>query len=129
MSIKHKNTNKTKRPYRRITSTVIAKHKAQMLISGNSSRAVEDTDDDYARPRQRAYMIMTKGDSVAVPDMIENGLQQIATEAIQTLANSVLSTDEAIALRSSMYIIDHLRGKAVQRSESKNLNISIESVL
>jgi len=37
--------------------------------------------------------------------------------------------DERIATKNSHFAIEHLRGKAVQRSENKNLNITIESVL
>lgn len=126
MAVKHK---KIKRPYRKITPLVIAHHKAQMLISGNGARAVDDTNDDYASSRQRAHMIIAKDNSGGTGDMIEHALQQIAGEAMQTIANTVTGTDEALALRASTYTIDHLRGKAVQRSENKNLNISIESVL
>lgn len=126
MAYKHKNS---KRPYRHVTAVTVAKHKAQVIVSGNGTRAVLDTNDDYDAPEQRATYILKVAQDLATPDFIDEAMQQIGRDAMQTLGNAVTSTDEAIALRASTYTIDHLRGKAVQRSENKNLNISIESVL
>lgn len=122
-------TKKDKRKYRKITPATVAKFKADVLLHGNGTRAVQMDDDEYLAPEQRAHRILTIDKQSATPDIIENALQQIAVDAVQVLSNSVNSTDEAIALNATKYTIDHLRGKAVQRSESKNLNISIESVL
>jgi len=126
MPYKHKNS---KRTWRKVTPQVVAKHQAQVTLSGNGTRAITDTTDEYDAPHMRANYILNVSKELATPDYIEEALQQIGRDAMQVLGNSVNSSDEAIALRATMYVTDHLRGKAVQRSENKNLNISIESVL
>ena len=126
MAYKHKNS---KRPYRKVTAQTIAIHRAQTLAQGSGTRAVQALHDDYDAPEQRSSYILNVSQDLATSDYIEEAMQQIGKDAMQVLGNSVNSTDEAIALRATMYVTDHLRGKAVQRSENKNLNISIESVL
>ncbi|RTL04845.1 hypothetical protein EKK58_09480 [Candidatus Dependentiae bacterium] len=122
--------NKKKRkPYKRITAETIAKHKAAVLIEGNGTRAVELLEPEYSSPKDRAHKIAKKGNHQNINDYIENSLQQIGEHAIQRVSDMVQSTDERIATKNSHYVIDHIRGKAVQRTDNRNLNINIQSVL
>lgn len=48
--------------------------------------------------------------------------------ALQRVSEMVQSDDEAIATKNSHYVIDHLIGKAVQRSHNTNTNINIDVI-
>lgn len=118
-----------KRPYRRITPRTVANHNAQVLISGNGSAAVRETNPEYKAPERRAYQIVKKSQSVSAMEYIENGLEQIGSEAIDRVGELVHSEDERIATKNAHFVIEHLRGKAVQRNISATVRLNIQSVL
>lgn len=120
---------KQKRQYKKITPETIAKYKADVLVHGNGTRAIRETEPEYSAPDIRAVRIKAKASEVTAIDYIEDSLQQIGVRAIQRVDEMVLSENEAIATKNSHYVLDHIRGKAVQRSENKNLNITIEQLL
>lgn len=60
---------------------------------------------------------------------IENGLEQIGSEAIDRVGELVHSEDERIATKNAHFVIEHLRGKAVQRNISATVRLNIQSVL
>lgn len=122
-------TKRNKRPYKRITASTVAKHRARVIIDGNNTRAVENTDDDYTSPKDRGYRIAKKSESIPTLQYIDDSLQQIGAEAVQELSVLVHSDDEAIRTRNVHYAIDHLRGKAVQKSVSFTAKMNIQSVL
>lgn len=129
MTISKNRQRKTDRPYRRITPATVAKHKAMTLEQGNGTRAVEVLEDEYKRPDMRSVRIMAKSDSVSTTEYIDNSLQQMASNAMDRINKTIMGRDETLALNASKYVTDHLRGKAVTRSENKTLSINIESVL
>ena len=122
-------TKRNKRHYKRITAATVAKHKARAIIDGNNTRAVETTDPEYTAPHDRGYRIQKKSESMPTLQYIDDSLQQIGAEAVQELSVLVNSDDEAIRTRNVHYAIDHLRGKAVQKSVSFTAKMNIQSVL
>lgn len=62
-------------------------------------------------------------------DFIDEQFQQIGVSAVNRIGEMVLSNDERIATKNAQYVVDHLRGKAVQRTESKHLSLNIQTVL
>jgi len=62
-------------------------------------------------------------------EYIENGLEQIGSEAIDRIGEMVHSEDERIATKNAHFVVEHLRGKAVQRSISATMKLNIQSVL
>lgn len=120
---------KQKRIYKRITPQTIAKHKAAMLQTGNGTAAVEIVEPEYIAAKDRAYKIARKGEKENITDYIENTMQQIGEHAIIRVGELVNSVDERVATKNAHFVIDHIRGKAVQRQEGKHLNINIEAVL
>lgn len=120
---------KPKRSYRRITPAEIAKHKALQVLYGNGSAAVRHAYPEILAPKDRAYHIANKSDGVNTLDFIDDELQLIGQDAIKRLGMLVNSTDEKVATKNVQYAIDHLRGKPLQRSESKHLALTIEAVL
>lgn len=118
-----------KRHYRLITPESIAVFKSVELQEGNGSAAVRVLHPYYSRPEYRAFRIRKKAKDINTTDYIEKALQQIGADAVQVLGELVHSSDEKVATKNVHYAIDHLRGKAVQRSESKHLNLTIEAVL
>lgn len=125
MSIKQK----PKRPYRRITPRTVAEHNAQVLISGNGSAAVREKHPEYKAPHIRAHAIVKKNNSVNALQYIDNSLEQIGSEAIDRVGELVHSEDERIATKNAHFVIEHLRGKAVQRNISATVKLNIQSVL
>lgn len=117
------------RQYKRITPTEIAQYKALEAIEGNGAAAVRSYYPTLLKPKERAWKIRTKKVDTNAVDFIEDSMQQIGIDAIQRVGKMINSSDERIATKNSQFVIDHLRGKAVQRSESKHLNLTIETVL
>ena len=122
--------NKPKRIYRKITPEVITEHKAQTLLQGSGTKAVIQVNDDvYSNPADRAYHIQRQSDKGNAIQYIDDRLQQISVTAINRVDEMLLSDDERIATKNAHFVIDHVRGKALQRSDNRNVNISIESIL
>ena len=126
---KNTNKDKPKRPYRLITPEEIASFHSASAITGNGSSAVDMINPHYKNRGDRAYRIRKKSEDESIGEYIENGLQQIGADAVQVIGELVNSADEKIATKNAHYVVDHLRGKAIQRSETKSLNLSIEAVL
>ena len=124
---------KQKRPYRKITPRVVAEHQAAEILAGNATEAVTIVEADREGNRNaiasRAARIVQKRASGSVSEYIENQLEQIGSEAIERVAELVQSSDERIATKNSHFVIEHIRGKAVQRSVSLTGKLNIQSVL
>jgi len=125
---KNKNSNK-KRQYRLITPLTIAQFEAEKVITGNGTAAIRKLNSGYEAPHRRANHIVTKSRTVNASEMIENRLQQIAGDAIERVSELVNSEDEKIATKNSHYVIDHIRGKAVQRSITATTKFNIQNIL
>ena len=118
-----------KRVYKKITPRTIANHQAQAILTGNGTQAVRQTDPEYTRPDARAVKIVAKSKNMNALEYIENGLEQIGSEAIDRIGEMVHSEDERIATKNAHFVVEHLRGKAVQRSISATMKLNIQSVL
>lgn len=119
----------TKRPYRKITPRTVAEHATQVLIDGNGTAAVRSLSPEYQAPDRRAVRIVAKSRNVTAQEYIENGLQQIGSEAIDRIGELVHSEDERIATKNAHFVVEHIRGKAVQRNLNANVKLNIQSVL
>lgn len=124
-----KETTKTPRVYKRITPKTVAIFKATEALEGNGSAAVRRIESTRLSPKDRAYRITKKSEQVNTVDFIEDQLQQIGVDAINRLGKLVNSGDERVGLKAVQYSIDHIRGQAVRRSESKHVALTIEAVL
>lgn len=121
--------NKKPRVYKRITPATVAQFKTLEVLEGNGTAAVRRLESTRLAPKDRAFRIAKKSNQTNSIDFIEDTLQQIGVDAINRVGKMVNSSDERIATKNAHFVIDHLRGKAVQRSESKHLNLTIETVL
>lgn len=120
---------KKKRIYRIINKEEIANFKATRLLTNNNTEAVQLLEPSRAIGiEDRAYKIAKKA-NISNVEYVDKKLEQIAVQAVQRVQELVSSGDESIATRNSHFVIDHVRGKALQRTENKNLNISIEDIL
>lgn len=117
------------RTYRRITPRTVANHAAQEIIDGNATAAVRSLEPDYVAPHARAHRIISKSKDVQVGEYIETQLEQIGSEAIERIGELVHSEDERIATKNAHFVVDHIRGKAVQRSITATTKLNIQSVL
>lgn len=128
MSIENTN-NKKPRPYHRITPRTVAEFKVKEIEHGNGSAAIRALNPTLLKPSERAYRIRKKKDDESTLDFIDSSLQQIGVDAVQRVGKLVNSVDERVATRNAHYVIDHIRGQAVRRTESKHLQVNIETVL
>ena len=124
-----KPTKSTKRQYNLITPAQIAKFKALEAIVGNGSEAVRQLNPDILNVGDRAWSIRKKADSISSVEFIDEQLQQIGIDAVNRVGMLVNSVDEKVATKNSHYVVDHIRGQAIRRSESKHLQLNIEAVL
>lgn len=120
---------KKPRKYRRITKRTVAEFQALQVTEGNGSAAVRVIDPESKDPGRKAVLIAQKSRELDAGQYIDNVMQLIGIEAVERVRELVRSADERIATKNSHFIIDHVRGKALQRSESKHLNLNIQSVL
>lgn len=124
------NTQKRKpRQYRRITPETVAKFKIARVLEGNNTSAIRAIEPKTISAKDRAYRLAKKSEQESTGEFIENQLQQIGQDAINRIGIMVNSKDERIATKNSHFVVEQLRGKAVQKSINANLNIGIEDVL
>jgi hypothetical protein len=74
-------------------------------------------------------LIRKKAQELDSGTYIDERLQQIGVESIERIGGLISSVDEGIALKAATFVIDHVRGKALQRSESRSVSLNIQSVL
>lgn len=98
-------------------------------MSGNGTRAVVTLEPDSKKPSQRASDIRSKQGQIVGAAYIDETLVELARPAIDRVRSMIQSADERIATKNAHFVIDHVRGKALQRSENKNYNLTIEAVL
>lgn len=123
-----------KRTYNRVSTDKIAKFAQAYSKHGNGSKAVkyaypeltESTDGVLATKASR----MLKNEDVKLAlAYIDNRIKQGALQAVDKVIEHIESDNDKTSLKASTYLIDHAIGKSVQRTESKAVNINIESVL
>ncbi len=117
------------RKYRRITPDVIKRVRAEVALLGNASAAIRQLEPDAMSPGERGFRILKKPESMSGAEYIDKTLDQIADAAIDRVNSMIQSTDERIATKNAHFVIDHVRGKALQRTENKNYNLTIEAIL
>jgi hypothetical protein len=120
---------KTNRPYRIVTPATVAKFEAAIMTEDNATEAVKVIEPEVTDPSRRAWLIKEKAKQLDAGEYIDLKMQRIAIGAIERVEGMVQSDDERIATKNAHFVIDHVRGKALQRSESKHLNLNIEAVL
>jgi hypothetical protein len=119
----------TKRPYRRITKEVVARHLSERAVQGNGTRAVEVLEPGYKSPHVRANSISKNMKELSSDEYVEKRLEQISERAIERVDEVINSTDTPQALKASIFVIEQRRGKAVQRNVNVNANVTIQDVL
>lgn len=108
---------------------MIAQYKVTEALEGNGTAAVEVLEPDSLSPHDKAYRIRKKSEELEGALYVDKQLDKVAITAMNRVKEIVQSDDERTALKASMFVIDHVRGKAVQRTENKNFNLTIEGVL
>jgi hypothetical protein len=121
--------SKPKRTYRHVTPATVARHKALMAAHGNGTQAVRVAEPSILSPKDRAFYITKKSEVMNTVDFIDEQLQRIGVDAVNRIGRMVNSVNESIATKNAQYVVDHIRGQSVRRSESKHLSLSIEAVL
>lgn len=125
---------KSKRPYRQITNDEIARYKVAKLRYGNGTQAVIAIahalhGTSYLAPHDRSFRILKKAEKKSTLDFIDEQFQRIGIDAVNRVGQLTNSRDERIATKNSHFVIDHLRGKATQKSISLHGKINIQNIL
>lgn len=128
------NTNKNKkRVYRKVTPRLVANHATQEILAGNATQALRELEGETERSdaaiRQRATRIVAKRDNESAAEYIDKSLEQMSTSAIERVNEMLKSNDERIATKNAHYVLDQIRGKAVQRNISISARLNIQNVL
>jgi hypothetical protein len=97
--------------------------------TGNATAAVRELEPDSKSPDTRAVRIKAKSRDLVGAEYVARELEQIAVAAIDRVGAMIHSTDEKIATKNAHFVIDHTRGKALQRSETRNVLLNIQTVL
>lgn len=122
-----------KRQYKKVTPRTVANHAALEVLEGNASAALRTLEPDSGRTDaaiyQRANRIVKKRQDETAAQYIEDSLEQMSSDAIERVGELVNSEDERIATKNAHFVIEHIRGKAVQRSVSITGKLNIQSVL
>ena len=124
---------KTNRKQANVTPATITKFNEAVITEGNGGAAVRliepeynaDDKDEY----RRAWLIRQKAKELNAVEYVDGQLQQGALEAVERVNRLVQSSDEHIATKNAHFVIDHVRGKALQRSETKSLNLNINAII
>lgn len=124
-----KTKQKQKRTYRKITPHVVSQFKIAQVTEGNNTAAVRATEGEILAPHARAHKIVKKSNNMSAEAYIEDKLQELGSKAIDRIGQLTQSKDEAIATRNAQYVVDHIRGKAVNKNVSVTLKHNIQSVL
>lgn len=122
-------TKNKPRQKRKITPKEIAQYKVLEHTEGNGSAAVRKMYPTLLSPHDRAWRIRKIAERETAASFIDTELQTIGVDAIKRVGKMVNSVDERVATKNSHFVLEQIRGKAVQKTENKNLNINIESVL
>lgn len=117
------------RQYRIVTPEVVAKYLTAKAIHGNGSAAVRAIEPEIRNQHRRAWLIERKANELNSVDYMDEKLNQIAVEATDVVGRLVHSDDAKVAGQNARFVIEQIRGKALQRSESKHLSLNIQTVL
>ncbi len=118
-----------KRVYRKVTPEMLAKFQAVKAQTGNASQAVRELEPDRVNPATRAHTIQQQLNKGEVSSYIEHQLIELAQPALQRLEELIDSPNDQVATKNVHYVVDHLRGKAINRSISETRTINIETIL
>ena len=124
----------TKRKYTKTSKEKIAKFSSAYSKHGNGIKAIkyaypELDDSTDATLATKASRMLNNDDVKLALAYIDNRIKQGALQAVDKVIEHVNSTDAKTSMKASTYLIDHAIGKSVQRTESKQVRVNIESVL
>ena len=95
-------------------------------------RAIGSDQMEDFKPHREVYMTEVQTEILARARMdardISEFLGASVPFALKRVHEMVQSEDEGIATKNAHYMIDHLIGKAVQRSHNTNTNINIDVI-
>lgn len=126
---KRQASNAKKRVYRKVTPEMVAKFKAVESRTGNATQAVRELEPDRINPTNRAHTIKVHLNNAEVNPYIENRLIELAKPSLDRLGDLIESDNDQVATKNVHYVIDHLRGKAINRSISETRTVNIETIL
>lgn len=96
---------------------------------GNGSAAVRALTPSVRAVGNRAFRLRKLAKKEDATQFIDNQLQSVAVDGINRIGEAVASPDEKIALKASMYAVDHVRGQATKKSITLHGKANIQSVL
>lgn len=122
-------TTKPVRQYHKYTKSQVAAIDALAVVLGNRTAAIRQLFPTLRSPKTTAFRAKQKSASLSTEVFIDDTLQQIGVDAVNRLGEVVQSPDEKLALKASMYAIDHIRGQATKKSIALTGKLNIQNVL
>lgn len=84
---------------------------------------------DHPEISNRKMNIQSFANGGALQGYVQTRLEGMAMKALNRLDDLIDSPKERIALEASIYTVDQVRGKAVQKSTNTNLNLNVQSII
>lgn len=122
-------TTKQVRQYHKYTKAQLAAIESLAVVLGNRTAAIRQLFPSLRNPKVTAFRAKKKSVSLSTEVFIDDTLQQIGVDAVNRLGEVVQSPDEKLALKASMYAIDHIRGQATKKSIALTGKLNIQNVL
>jgi heat shock protein HslJ len=117
------------RKYRQATPELIRQFELKKLEVGNGTQAIRELEPEHLTPYDRAHELTTKSKTADVLTFLDNEFSNISKKAIKRVSSLVDSENEGIATKNSHFVLEQVRGKAVQKTDNRNININIQSLL
>lgn len=118
--------------YNKLSSEKIAKFAIDYQRYGKGSKAVNVAFDNAYSPEVasvKANRMLKNANVKHAIDYVQKQIDNGAVIAVDKVIELAESDNEQVALNSSKYLINQAIGTPVTRSENKNVNINIDSVL
>jgi len=116
----------------RASKEKVAKFVSSYAVNGNATEAyikAAGGDVKISTAHTNGSRWLKKPEVQAALNYVQQRLAQGASEAVDKIIDHVHSDNESISLKASTYLVDQGIGKSIQRSETKTVNINIDSVL
>lgn len=126
---KRQASNAKKRVYRKVTPEMVAKFKAVESRTGNGTQAVRELEPDRINPTNRAHTIQTHINNAEVNPYIENRLIEMVQPSLNRISDLIESDNDQVATKNAWKVVEHIRGKEINRSISETRTINIETIL
>lgn len=112
-----------------LTPPGVSKEDTKELAEVIKADATPRPQDPKTATAQQILEMLKPSGAKNVNEYLDMYMQQSAITAANRLEELVNSEDEKIATQNVHYVLDHVRGKAIQRSVTAHAKVNIQDIL